>query len=250
MRKLLFEIAYDGSRYHGYQVQKNALSVAETLQDAIEIVFKKREDIVGCSRTDTGVHANQYFFHLETDVLIPEDAAVIALNNNLPPDIAVLSCKEVSCDFHARYDVLYKEYIYKIHNSNIKNPFLQNKALQYKYNIDEKVLDSIAKEFLGSHDFKAFCSAGAKATDNYVRTIYDASVKREGDLVTFSVTGDGFLYNMVRIMVGTLLSASEGKFEKGDISKIIASKDREKAGITVPPHGLYLNKVSYLPYKE
>lgn len=248
MRKLLLEMAYDGSGYHGYQVQQNAISVAEVLQDAIEIVFKKREDIVGCSRTDTGVHANQYFCHMQTDLDIPTDAVVTALNNNLPSDVAVLSCKEVDDDFHARYSVFYKEYVYKIHNSKIKNPFLKDKALQFKYPIDEEKLNELAKEFLGTHSFKAFCSAGAKPTDNYNRTIYKAEVKREGDIVTFTVAGDGFLYNMVRIMVGTLLLSPQGKLQKGDITKILESENREDAGITASPCGLYLNHVSYLPF--
>ena len=160
MRKLLFEMAYDGSRYHGYQVQQNALSVAQVVQDAIETVFKKREDIVGCSRTDAGVHANQYFFHMETNLTIPTDAAVIALNNCLPGDVASLSCKEVEADFHARYDVCWKEYLYKIWNSKVKNPFLQNRANQVKYPIDAALLDRCAKEFVGTHDFRGFCSAG------------------------------------------------------------------------------------------
>ncbi len=248
MRKLLFEMAYDGSRYHGYQVQQNALSVAQVVQDAIETVFKKREDIVGCSRTDAGVHANQYFFHMETNLTIPTDAAVIALNNCLPGDVAILSCKEVEEDFHARYDVCWKEYLYKIWNSKVKNPFLQNRANQVKYPIDAALLDRCAKEFVGTHDFRGFCSAGAKPTDNYIRTIYQAGVHREGHLIEFRVAGDGFLYNMVRIMVGTLLLASQGKLKEGDVTRILASLDREQAGITAEASGLYLNRVSYTPY--
>lgn len=254
MRKLLFEMAYDGSRYHGYQVQQNALSVAEVVQDAVETVFKKREDIVGCSRTDSGVHANQYFFHMETSLQIPPDAAVIALNNCLPGDVAILSCWEVpqekAADFHARYSVCWKEYIYKIWNSRVKNPFLQNRALQVKYPLDEGLLNACAQEFVGTHDFRGFCSAGAKPTDNYTRTIYEASVRREGDLVEFRVAGDGFLYNMVRIMVGTLLLAPQGKLKEGDVTRILASRDRNEAGITAEASGLYLNRVSYEPYGE
>ncbi len=248
MRKLLFETSYNGSAYHGYQVQDNAVTVAETLQDAIEKVFGKREDIVGCSRTDTGVHAKQYFFHMVTESDIPCEGAVIALNNLLPSDIAILSCKEVDADFHARYDVKYKEYIYKIHNSAIKNPFAKGLMLNYKYPLDEKFLNELAKEFVGTYSFKAFCSAGGKITDNFVRTIYDAKVTRNGDAVIFSVTGDGFLYNMVRIMVGTLLLTPTGKLKKGDIKNIILSENRENAGITAPAEGLYLNRVSFDEY--
>lgn len=248
MRKLLFEMAYDGSRYHGYQVQQNALSVAEVVQNAIEAVFQKREDIVGCSRTDAGVHANQYFFSLHTALSIPQKAAVIALNNHLPGDIAILSCKEVGEHFHPRYSVCWKEYVYKIWNSEVKNPFLCQRALQVKRPLDVRALNRCAQEFVGTHDFRGFCSAGAKPTDNFNRTIYKAEVFKEGELVTVSVAGDGFLYNMVRIMVGTLLLHPEGKLREGDVTRILASKDRTQAGVTAPAAGLYLNRVSYTPF--
>ena len=171
MRKLLFEIAYRGTAYHGYQVQKNARSVAETLQDAVEAVFKKREGIVGCSRTDTGVHANQYFFHMETESGIPEKAAVIAMNNSLPSDIAVLSCREVPADFHARYSVRYKEYLYKIWDAPVRNPFLDGLAYHNRRRLDEELLHRCAQEFLGEHDFIGFCSAGGKKHDTIRRMV-------------------------------------------------------------------------------
>ncbi|MGI5893372.1 MAG: tRNA pseudouridine(38-40) synthase TruA [Candidatus Merdivicinus sp.] len=244
MRKLLFEIAYQGRNYHGYQVQENARTVAETLQDAIEMVWKKREDIVGCSRTDAGVHANQYFFHMVTEHTIPVKAAVIALNNMLPDDIAVLSCREVPMDFHARYSVSAKEYLYKIWDAPVRNPFLDGLALHYRHRLNEGLLHQCAQEFLGGHDFIGFCSAGGKTHDTF-RHIYETSVTRQGDLVEFRVKGDGFLYNMVRIMVGTLLLADLGKLQQGDITRILAAKDRTAAGITASPAGLYLNRVFY-----
>ena len=244
MRKLLFEIAYRGTAYHGYQVQKNARSVAETLQDAVEAVFKKREGIVGCSRTDTGVHANQYFFHMETVTGIPEKAAVIAMNNSLPSDIAVLSCREVPADFHARYSVRYKEYLYKIWDAPVRNPFLDGLAYHNRRRLDEELLHRCAQEFLGEHDFIGFCSAGGKKHDT-IRRMVRASVTRQGDLVEFRIMGDGFLYNMVRIMVGTLLLADLGRLKEGDVGQIVASKDRNRAGITAAASGLYLNRVLY-----
>lgn len=246
MRKLLFEIAYRGTAYHGYQVQQNALTVAEVLQNAIETVFKKREGIVGCSRTDTGVHANQYFFHMVTESGIPEKAAVIALNNCLPNDIAILSCREVPMDFHARYSVQYKEYLYKIWDAPVRNPFLEGMALHNRRRLDEKLMDRCAREFLGEHDFIGFCSSGGKTHDT-IRRMAEASVTRQGDLVEFRVMGSGFLYNMVRIMVGTLLLADLGRLKEGDITRILASKDRNQAGVTAPAAGLYLNRVIYAP---
>ncbi|MBR6790955.1 MAG: tRNA pseudouridine(38-40) synthase TruA [Oscillospiraceae bacterium] len=249
MRRLLFEISYAGTRYHGYQVQPNALSVAETLQDAVEKVFKRRENITGCSRTDTGVHANQFYLHMDTEQRIPVEAAVTALNNTLPDDICVRSCREVPADFHARYSVKWKEYVYCIWNHPVKNPFLNGMAMHYKYPLDAGLMDRCAKEFIGTHDFSGFRSSGAKE-GSAVRTIYDASVKREGDMVIFTVAGDGFLYNMVRIMVGTLLLCPMGRLKEGDLSRIIASGDREEGGMTAPAQGLYLNRVSFAPWPE
>lgn len=244
MRRLLFEIAYRGTNYHGYQVQPNAPTVAETLQDAIEAVFRKREGIVGCSRTDTGVHANQFYFHMNTETTIPTEAAVIALNNHLPRDIAVLSCRQVPENFHARYSVERKEYVYKIWDAPVRNPILDGLVLHSRYRLEEKELDVLAHEFCGTHDFIGFCSAGGKIHDT-VRTIFDCGVTRSGDLVEFRVMGDGFLYNMVRIMVGTLLPLNRSRLKPGDITRIVESKERSRAGITVPPDGLYLNRVLY-----
>lgn len=249
MRRLLFEISYAGTRYHGYQVQPNARSVAETLQDAVEKVFKRRENITGCSRTDTGVHANQFFFHTDTERNIPAEAAVIALNNLLPDDICVRSCREVPDDFHARYSVKWKEYVYRIWNHPVKNPFLEGLACHYKHPLDVELMNRCAQEFVGTHDFSGFRSSGAKE-GSAVRTIYAASVEREGDMVIFRVAGDGFLYNMVRIMVGTLLLCPMGRLKEGDLSGIIRSGERTRAGNTAPAQGLYLNRVSFSPWPE
>ncbi len=247
MRRLLFEIAYAGRRYHGYQVQQNAVTVAETLQDAIETAFKKRENITGCSRTDAGVHARQYFFHMDTESRIPEAAAVIALNNLLPDDICVKSCREVPADFHARYSVCWKEYQYRIWDGAVKEPFLEGLAARFKYPLDAALMDCCAQEFLGRHDFSAFRSTGGKE-GSAVRAIYAASVRRQGDEVLFTVAGDGFLYNMVRIMAGTL-AAPPGRLAPGVIARALAAGSRESAGVTAPPEGLYLNRVSYAPWE-
>jgi tRNA pseudouridine38-40 synthase len=257
MRRLLFEIAYQGTRYHGYQVQANARTVAETLQDAVEKVWGRREGITGCSRTDAGVHARQYFFHMDTDHTIPTDAAVRALNVNLPGDIAVLSCREVPADFHARYSVCWKEYTYQIWNAPVRSPFLDGLALWNPYPLDVQQMNACAAEFVGTHDFRGFCSTGSKAKptaadggESTIRTIYRCSVEREGEMVLFKVCGDGFLYNMVRIMVGTLLPNGKKSLVPGDLTRILASGDRKQAGITAPAAGLYLSKVSYTPYDQ
>ena len=244
MNNFLLEISYNGACYHGWQVQDNAVTVQEKLQDAIESVFKTREDIKGCSRTDAGVHANSFFCNFKTEKYISPDKIPSALNANLPLDISVISCKEVLLDFHARYDCKGKEYVYKIWNAQERNPFLNKLSYHYKYNIDARLLNNEAKSFVGVHDFSAFCASGS-SVDDKVREIYSFNVERNGDEVLFTVSGNGFLYNMVRIMVGTLLDVSSGKIERNSIKEIIESKDRKNAGFTVPGDGLYLNRVYY-----
>lgn len=244
MRRLLITIQYDGSRYHGWQVQKNAVSVQQVFQDAVEQVFGNRLDVKGCSRTDSGVHANAYALTLDTDMAISDEGVVRALNTKLPSDIAALSCREVSDDFHPRYSCRSKQYVYKLYNRKMRNPFTVNYAYHYNRKVDEAFLNEAAKAFLGTHDFAGFCSVNSDVEDT-VRTVYDARVYREEDTVYFVFEADGFLYNMVRIMVGTLLFVSEGKIKPEELPEIIASKDRKRAGKTAPPQGLYLNKVNY-----
>lgn len=244
MRNLLMTIQYDGSDYHGWQVQSNALTVQEVFQNAVEKVFRSRLDIKGCSRTDSGVHANMYCVSLKTDMNIDCLGALRAMNTALPPDIAVIDCREVSSDFHPRYSCKSKEYVYKIYNGSIRNPFLQKYAFHYRYALDAELMDREAQAFLGKHDFSGFCSARSDIEDT-VRCVKNVSVKREGDMVLFTVEADGFLYNMVRIMVGTLLFVNEGKIKPGELKDVIESKDRSRAGKTAPPQGLYLNRVNY-----
>ena len=244
MRNLLVEIAYNGSAYHGFQVQDNAITVEEVVQDAIERIIGKRENVIGCSRTDSGVHANSFFFNMHTENPIECERFVAALNHHLPHDIAVLSCRDVAEDFHARYCAKEKEYVYKILNSSVKNPFMHNLLLEYRYPLDEEKLNRAAKHFIGTHDFAAFRKEDTKERDS-VRTIYKSEVSRDGDIVTFTVSGNGFLYNMVRIMVGTLLGVAQEKIGEDEIPEIIESLDRTKAGITAPACGLYLNRVEY-----
>lgn len=244
MRQLLLKIKYLGTNYHGWQVQENAATVQETLQDALEQIFGERLDVTGCSRTDAGVHANEYCCAIKTESDIDCYRLQGGLNAILPEDVSVFDVSEVDLDFHPRYSCKGKQYVYKIWNSTAPDPFLEGRALLYKPEIDEKLLDKCAKDFIGTHDFKAFSGAKCELSDT-TRTIFDASVTREGDLVTFSVTGDGFLYNMVRIMVGTLLFINEGKLGSDAILKILDSNDRTLAGRTAPACGLYLNKVYY-----
>lgn len=244
MRRLLVTIRYDGSAYHGYQVQSNALTVQEVFQNAVQKVFGKRLDVKGCSRTDSGVHANMYCISFDTDMNISNESVILALNTYLPEDVAAYDCKEVDMDFHPRYNCKSKEYIYKIYNGKYRNPFYAKYALWYRWNIDAEYLNNEAQAFVGKYDYSGFCSIKSDVEDT-VREIYSFKVWREDDFVYFKVCGDGFLYNMVRIMVGTLLFVNEGKIKSSELKDIILSKDRKKAGKTAPPQGLYLNNVSY-----
>ncbi len=244
MRNLLLTISFDGSAYHGWQVQDNAVTVQQTLQDALERICSKRDNVVGCSRTDAGVHANMYCCNIRTESEIEEKRLVNALNAVLPGDIAAIDCCEVDYEFHARYDCKSKEYIYKIWNSPNKNPFLYNYSLHYKYPLDECFLNEQAKTYIGTHCFDSFCAAGSSVEDTE-RNVMNAEVIREGDMVIFRVEADGFLYNMVRIMVGTLIDISRKRISADSIDKIILAKNRSAAGYTAPAHGLYLNKIHY-----
>lgn len=241
-------LAYRGTAYHGWQVQQNARSVCTVFQDAVERVMGRRYEVKGCSRTDAGVHANAFVLAVrcpeEQPPAIPCEALQKALNNLLPRDIAVLDCREAEAGFHPRYDCIAKRYLYKIWNSPVKNPFLEDLALQYRYPIDETLADAAAKSFLGRWDFTSLCAAGGKVEDK-TRTVFQCGVKREGQLVTLSVTGDGFLYNMVRILTGTVLAVCQGDLLPEDIPEVLQAKDRRRAGPTLPPHGLYLDRVFY-----
>ncbi len=244
MRNLLLTIGYLGTAYSGWQVQKIAPSVQQTLQDAVEKLFCVRENVVGCSRTDAGVHANMYCCNVRTESNLPCDVVVRGLNAYLPDDIAVVDCKEVGYDFHARYDCKGKEYVYLIRNSSVPDPFMTGRSWQFNKPIDAEFLNLQAQQYCGTHDFKAFCSAGS-SVQSTVRTVESFSVSRENDTVRMCVTADGFLYNMVRIMVGTLTDITLGRIKPDTIGDIITSLDRNRAGITAPPQGLYLNKVFY-----
>ena len=244
-RNVLITIQYDGSCFHGWQIQDNAYTVQECFQSALYKILGGEHDIKACSRTDTGVHARMFCISVAFDNRITNERLVGALNHFLPEHMACCSCRDVAPDFHARYSCKGKEYVYLIHNSKTRDPFLNKRALHYWYPMDEEVLNRAAGYYVGSHDFSAFCTMDARKKGDLVRTVYSASVQRDGDKVLFTVSADGFLYNMVRIMAGTLLRVQEGKIKPEDIPGIIESGDRAMAGPTAPAHGLYLNRVFY-----
>ncbi len=243
--KYLLTISYNGSRYCGYQKQKNGISIQEKLTDAANAVFGMGAKITGCSRTDRGVHAVGFKATLESDnAKIKPEKLPAALNAHLPDDISVREAAEVDPDFHPRYCVKEKEYRYIICNAPTRDPFMVGRAYFFPKKLDTDLMNQAAQYLVGKHDFASFMSTGSKIQDT-VREIYSVSVLREDNIVTISVRGNGFLYNMVRIIVGTLIAVSEGKISKDDITKIIESKDRANAGATAPAEGLYLYSVKY-----
>lgn len=244
MKNYLLTICFDGTNYHGWQVQENAVTVQETLQNAVERILGVRENIIGCSRTDAFVHAHRFCCNMRTEKDIAPEKMLTALNAVLPRDIAVLDCGEVPYDFHARYDCTGKTYQYLILNRQVRDPFYENRAYHYPWHIHADFLNEQAQQFLGLHDFSAFC-ASKTAVEDKVREIRRVAVARDGDFVKITVEGNGFLYNMVRIMVGTLLEINRGKLPRDSIPAVLESKDRAKAGATAPAQGLYLHKVYY-----
>ena len=251
--KLLLYLSFLGTDYCGYQIQPNGVTVQQKLNEATRALFGYDCDIVGCSRTDSGVHANQFCVTVAEkgkntlSSTIPVDRIPLAMAQFLPDDISVLSAELVSEEFHSRYDVKYKEYVYRIWNCPHRNPFLTDRAWHYPRQITEEQLarmNSAAKAFLGTWDFAAYMAADSKVKDT-VRSVYEAEVTRQGDIIEFRVCANGFLYHMVRILTGTLIAVAEGKIDPEDIQAITKSKDRRQAGITVPACGLYLNRVVY-----
>lgn len=245
VRNLLLTICYDGRAFHGWQIQQNAYTVQEAFQTALQKIIGAEFDLKGCSRTDTGVHANRYCISLKTAHPIPAQRLKAALNRWLPLSVAVLDCVEAGEDFHARYSCKSKEYVYKIWNSPTRNPFLEGYALHYRYPIDADMLNRAAQAYVGRHDFTSFCTQDNRDTGDLTRNVMAFSVTREGDMVLMRVKADGFLYNMVRIMVGTLLRIQQGKLAPDSIPAILAQKNRQFAGPTAPACGLYLNEVNY-----
>lgn len=241
---LLVTIRFVGTAYHGSQIQSNAHTVQAEFQTALCAAFGSLPDIKCCSRTDAGVHANMFCINFASPANISPEGMVLALNRWFPPDIRAIACRAVPPDFHARYSSCGKRYIYKIWNHDIMDPFWAARAMHFLIPIDERSLHKTAQVFIGRHDFTAFCAKRTDVTD-HVRTVSHCEVTREGDLVIFSVTADGFLYNMARVMAGTLLSAARENITSEEIAYALKSKERTNRLLTAPAEGLYLDYVFY-----
>lgn len=244
MRNIALKLKYMGTNYHGWQVQKTQTSVAETLEKALSSVVCHPVKVVGAGRTDAGVHAQCYVANFHTTSSIPCERLPLAVNTRLPQDIVVFKATEVSDGFNAISSCLQKEYTYRIFNSRIRDPFYVNRVWFYPRRLDETIMDRAAKQFVGTHDFRAVRSVGTE-TRTTVRTVHYCDVTREGDVIQLKVCADGFLYNMVRAIVGTCVYAAEGKLAPDDIPAILASGNRTLAGPTAPPDGLYMSRLWY-----
>ena len=241
--KYLIRLSFVGTAYCGWQTQKNGPSVQQCVMDALRKIFGEVSDFSGCSRTDSGVHALDFCVSFSVPGSMPCEKLISALNANLPRDIAVHSAVETSEDFHARYRVVKKEYLYKIRTSPVRSPFAEGLEWHRPGEYDVETLNKAAAYLCGTHDFRSFMAAGSKIED-CTRTVFDARFEQEGDTLNFYVSADGFLYNMVRIMVGTLLDVPK-RFSPEDMARILESKDRSAAGMTAPAQGLYLHRVEY-----
>ena len=238
MRNIALVLMYNGTAYHGWQVQKTEVSVAQTLEKGLSMVCGHPVKVIGCGRTDAGVHAEHYVANFRTESRIPVDRLPFA------EDIVVKAAYEVADDFNAIGSCIKKEYTYRIYNSRIKNPFYVHRAYFYPKKLDEDLMDRAARMFEGTHDFAAVRSVGTNVRST-VRTIHYCRVTRNGELLELKVCADGFLYNMVRAITGTVLYAAEGKLMPEDIPEILNSGNRTLAGPTAPPGGLYLTRVWY-----
>lgn len=244
MKNIALKLSYDGSAYHGWQTQALEPTVQQTLERSLQKILGERVHVTGCGRTDAGVHAISYCANFKTDTSIPLDRLPLAVNTRLPMDIAVKDAVEVSMDFNAIGSCLRKEYIYKIHNARIRDPFSEKRACFYPYPLDVEIMNAAAAAFVGTHDFAAVRSMGTE-TKTTVRTVHFCDCVRAGDLITVRVCANGFLYNMARAIVGTLVYASHGKLSPQNIPALLETRDRRLTGPTMPPQGLYMNRVWY-----
>ncbi len=243
MRNIKLILQYDGSRYHGWQRQPNGITIQETVENAILAITGEKVTLFGCGRTDAGVHAKCYVCNFFTASRFDATRFKYAINSHIPDEIVCIESQEADDSFDSRWS-LKKTYTYLIHNASMPDAFLNKRAWHYRWELDIDAMQRAAEAFLGEHDFVGFASSGFTVKTT-VRTIYSLNVTKEGDLVKIEVCGSGFLYNMVRIIVGTLCFCGTGRINWQDMPSIIASCDRQRAGITAPAEGLYLTEVIY-----
>lgn len=244
MKRILLTVEYDGTAYAGWQRQINGLAIQQVLEEALEKATGRPVTVTGASRTDAGVHAHGQAVHFDTESSIPPEKYPFVLNTMLPRDVRVLSGREVSPDFHARFMTCGKQYTYRIINSRHGSAIRRNTHTHVPVPLDMAAMERAAQSLLGKHDFAAFQASGGTAKTT-VRTIHRVSLLRQGDEITLTIEGDAFLYNMVRIIAGTLIEIGQHRRGEDAFTRAIASGSRLDLGVTAPPHGLELTRVDY-----
>ncbi|MEZ0537398.1 tRNA pseudouridine(38-40) synthase TruA [Caldicellulosiruptoraceae bacterium PP1] len=244
MKNILLTIEYEGTNYHGWQKQNNKITIQGTIENAIYKMTKEKVNLVGSGRTDAGVHALNQKANFLTETKVPIEKIPVALNSLLPSDISIKDAKEVDLNFNARYSAKQKTYKYLIYNGKTRSAIMRNLSYFYRGQLDILKMEQALEYFIGRYDFTAFCSSGSEVKSK-IREIKNAYLSVENDYISIYVTANGFLYNMMRIIAGTILDVGCGKIKPTDIPLIIESKDRNKAGKTLPPWGLYLVDVVY-----
>jgi tRNA pseudouridine38-40 synthase len=242
--RVLINFQYDGTNFCGFQIQPQKRTVEGTLNEILSKVLNQKIKVVGSGRTDAGVHAISQTAHFDCDTSIPITSLPFAVNKFLPNDLKILSAKLVSNDFHARYSIKKKTYLYKCYFSNIDLPLYNNRAYRIEYKLNIKDIKKASEFLVGTHDFTTFKSAKSDMK-NCVRTIYSINIINNENELDFEICGNGFMYNMVRIIVGTLLDIGRGRFKSEDIEKMLNDKNRISAGVTLPSFGLYLKSIEY-----
>ena len=246
--KLKLTVAYDGTHYKGWQVQKNGVTVQQRIEEALRRLFPSVKRIHSSSRTDTGVHARGMVAHVEVskaEYRIEDRKLRLALNAFLPDDVRVMEARRVSMTFHARFDATGKQYRYTVWNHPVMDPLQHNTAWHVPRELDFERMQRGARHFVGKRDFRAFAVKREYELRSTVRTVTGCKIHKKDSMLTWVIEGDGFLYKMCRGIVGTLVEVGTGKLKPGDVRDILKSRDRARAGVTAPPHGLVLWKVHY-----
>ncbi len=244
MKRVKLTVAYDGTGYCGWQIQPNGITVEEVLNKALRKLTGEEITVMGASRTDSGVHAMGNVAVFDTNTSIPAERIAMALNQRLPEDITIVKSEEVSADFHPRYGDIKKTYEYHIVNTRMPMPTKRLYNYFVSYDLDIEKMREAAGYLVGEHDFVSFCNVRTDV-ENTVRTVYALDVLQQGDEITVRITGNGFLYNMVRIIVGTLIRVGRGFYEPEEVKEILEAKKRTAAGVTAPPQGLFLMEIEY-----
>jgi tRNA pseudouridine38-40 synthase len=242
--RVAFIVEYDGTAYAGWQVQKNAVTIQEKIEEALLSLNKGHVTVTGAGRTDSGVHARGQCGHFDIDCNIPAEKFQFILNTKLPKDIRIKRSWQVSKDFHSRFSAKGKRYVYRIYNSPSASALMGRFTMHVPENLDINKMCEAAEFIKGTHDFKAFCAAGSQVKTT-VRTVYKLDITKKDELIEITVEGNGFLYNMVRIIAGTLIEVGKNKKSPGDVKEIIEGKARKAAGMTADPQGLTMDEVFY-----